>query len=258
MQKATVAYSIYTFDNFPWTEMNDETTAPPNHLNLSLSKHSTEPTTHQALAPSSPMWVDPKLMFVMDAFVFSASAKAWRQRQIKAGILFVGSTVKTWSLKSWEQICKSEKNTFNPDMWISLMRNLENNGNQSRNSHFLYHLHARRSLLDQLWMTKLQHPQTIQTCHCQTMSGTRHHTSKIIKSWLSAAISESHHTPGLGALDTNLVTIQIDVRNGRVYLQCLGQGLKPATDRGWHLDLRSLQTKPDNLNSKKKWRLTDS
>ena len=124
---------------------------------------------------------------------------------------------------------------------------------------FFHHLHARRSLLDQLWMTKLQHPQTIQTCHCQTMSGTRHHTSKIIKSWLSAAISESHHTPGLGALDTNLVTIQIDVRNGRVYLQCLGQGLKPATDQGWRLDLSSTD-KPDNLNSKKKitfnWQLT--
>ena len=33
-------------------------------------------------------------------------------------------------------ICKYEKNTFNSNMWISLMRNLANNGNQPRNPHF--------------------------------------------------------------------------------------------------------------------------
>ena len=45
--------------------------------------------THQALTPSSPIWLSPKLMPVTDAFIFSASARAWRQQQIKAGILFV-------------------------------------------------------------------------------------------------------------------------------------------------------------------------
>ena len=102
MQKATVACSIYIFDNSPWTEMNDETPAPPNHPNLSLS---------------------------MDV------ENIWKQKHSA-----VGSTVKTWSLKSWEHLrtnlCKYEKNTFNSDMWISLMRNLANNGNQPRNPHF--------------------------------------------------------------------------------------------------------------------------
>ena len=42
-------------------------------------------------------------------------------------------------------------------------------------------------------------------------------------------------TPGLGALVANLVHIQIDVCDGRVYLQRLGQGLEAATDQGWHL-----------------------
>jgi hypothetical protein len=32
-------------------------------------------------------------MFVTDEFVFSASAKAWKQRQIKAGVFIQGSTV---------------------------------------------------------------------------------------------------------------------------------------------------------------------
>ena len=38
MQTWTVAYSIYIFNNSPWTEINDETTGPPNHPNLSRSK----------------------------------------------------------------------------------------------------------------------------------------------------------------------------------------------------------------------------
>ena len=102
MQKATVAYSIYIFDNSPWTEMNDETTGPPNHPNLSLSKD---------------------------------VENIWKQKHSA-----VGSTVKTWSLKSWEHLrtnlCKYETITCNSNMWISLMRNLANNGNQPRNPHF--------------------------------------------------------------------------------------------------------------------------
>ena len=88
-------------------KMNDETTAPPNHPNLSLSKDvgdmtswhaaafsdSEEPTTHQALAPSSPIWFHLKSIFATDAFIFSASAKAWKRRQSKAGVFIQGSTV---------------------------------------------------------------------------------------------------------------------------------------------------------------------
>ena len=54
---------------------------------------SAEPSTHQALTPSSPMSLEIKPMLVTDAFIFSASAKAWRQRQIKAGVFIQGSTV---------------------------------------------------------------------------------------------------------------------------------------------------------------------
>ena len=45
----------------------------------------------------------------------------------------------------------------------------------------------------------------------------------------------AHHTPGLGALGANLVVGQTDVCDGRIYLQCLGQGLEAATDQGWHI-----------------------
>ena len=245
MQKATVAYSIYTLENFPWTEMNDETTAPPNHLNLSLSKHSTEPTTHQAFAPSSPIWLNPNSMFVTDRFVFSASAKAWRQRQIKAGILFVGSTVKTWSLKSWEQICKYEKNTFNSDMWISLMRNLANNGNQPRNSHFLSpstcsKKSPRSTMNDETPAHPPNHP------NLSLSDDVRDKTSYIkyhqIMTFCSNQRKLSPHTRPWHPRHqscTNLVPFQIDVCDGSIYLQCLGHGLETETDQSWRLDLSS-------------------
>ena len=43
------------------------------------------------------------------------------------------------------------------------------------------------------------------------------------------------HSAGLGALVADLVVPQIDVRDGPVCLQRLGQGLEAATDQGWHL-----------------------
>ena len=90
---------------------------------------------------------------------------------------------------------------------------------------FIHHLHVRRSLLDQPWMTKLQHLQTIQTYHCHNIM-----TCRSIQRFSGAS-----HTPGLGALGTNLVTTQINVRDGRVCLQRLGQGLETETDQGWLL-----------------------
>ena len=77
---------------------------------------------------------------------------------------------------------------------------------------------------------KLQHLQTIKT-FCQRMSGTWHHDMP----QHSRVFSRAHHTPGLGALGTNLVLMQIDVCDDRVCLQYLGQGLEAATDQGWHL-----------------------
>ena len=71
---------------------------------------SAEPATHQALAPSAPIWLWYKLMFVTDPFIFSASAKACSQRQIKVGVLLEGPLDKPWFLK-----CSNEK-TFNWDM----------------------------------------------------------------------------------------------------------------------------------------------
>ena len=52
---------------------------------------------------------------------------------------------------------------------------------------------------------------------------------------IAAAFCGARHTPGLGALGTNLVLSQIDVRDGLVDFKCLGQGLEAATGQGWCL-----------------------
>ena len=56
-------------------------------------------------------------------------------------------------------------------MWISLIQNLEE---QSRNQQLLTESTYSKTLLEQRWMMKLKDLQTIQTCHCQRMSGTWH------------------------------------------------------------------------------------
>ena len=63
-----------------------------------------------------------------------------------------------------------------------------------------------------------------------TVTGCRGHD---IFHQIAAAFSGAHHTPGLGTLGANLVVLQIDVRDGLVDLQCLGQGLETETDQGW-------------------------
>ena len=118
-------FSIRIFADYSTlSEMNDQTTAPASHPNFFPSKgvqnmtswhaaafsDSAEPTTHQAFTPSVPISFQDKSMFATDVFIFSASAKAWRQRQIKVCLLSEGPSDKTWFLKSREQF------TFNWDM----------------------------------------------------------------------------------------------------------------------------------------------
>ena len=40
-------------------------------------------------------------------------------------------------------------------------------------------------------------------------------------------------TPGLGTLGANLAVVQVDGRDGLIYLQSLGQRLEAATDQGF-------------------------
>ena len=55
---------------------------------------------------------------------------------------------------------------------------------------------------------------------------------------IAAAFCGARHTPGLGALGTNLVPSQIDVRDGLVDFKCLSQGLYAVTGQGWRLDFK--------------------
>ena len=198
IQKSTVSFSIYIQLDWEYltTQLDPRWTMKLQHLQTiqtshcqrmsktwhhDMLQHSAEPTTHQALAPSAPIWLLYKSMFATEAFIFSASAKAWRQGQIKVGILFVVSTVKTWSLKSHEQF------TFNWEI-----SNLSDSklGKTIQKSTVSFSISIQldweylTTQLDPRWTMKLQHLQTIQTSHCQRIS-------KTLTSWHAAAFSDS-------------------------------------------------------------------
>ena len=96
MQKATVADSIYIFDNSPCDErwmmkLQDLQTIQTCHCQrMSKTWHH---DMHQALAPSERIQLHSKSMFVTDLLILSASAKAWKRRQSKAGVFIQGSIV---------------------------------------------------------------------------------------------------------------------------------------------------------------------
>ena len=179
IQKSTVSFSIYIQLDWEYltTQLDPRWTMKLQHLQTiqtchcqrmsktwhhDMLQHSAEPTTHQALAPSAPIWLLYKSMFATEAFIFSASAKAWRQGQIKVGILFVVSTVKTWSLKSHEQF------TFNWEI-----SNLSDS--KIEKTIPIQHLHIcwqLNSIRDERWNYSTS---KLQTCHCHRMSKTWHH-----------------------------------------------------------------------------------
>ena len=219
MQKATVACSIYIFDNPPWTEMNDETTGPPNHPNLSLSKD---------------------------------VENIWKQKHSA-----VGSTVKTWSLKSWEHlrtnICKYETITLNSDMWISLMRNLGNNGNHPRNPHFhspsTCPKKSPRSTMNDETPAPPNHPNLSLSQDAGKVWESDIMTCRSIQRFCGAH-------PAHQAFGTNFVVNQTNARDGRVCLQRLGQGLETETYQGWRLHPGLYRSNRDHWNPENTWHLT--
>ena len=130
--------------------------------------------------------------------------------------------------------------TFNSDMWISLIQNLANNAEIDS---CLQHLHIRQLSLtsDEWW---------------------NYSTSKPSKLVTVKAFNRAHHTPGLGALVANLVSVQIDVRDALVDFKCLGQDLEAATDQCWHLDFSAFHPKHPKTwflkSSRQKWHLTET
>ena len=138
----------------------------------------------------------------------------------------------------------SEKGHSTETCRISPIQNLEK---QSRNPQFhsasTYSMTMYDIQLDWEYLTtqldprltmKLQYNySTCKPSKLLTVTGFRKHyimTCRSIQRFCGAS-----HTPGLGPLGANLVVVQIDVRDGPVYFQCLGQGLEAATDQGWRL-----------------------
>ena len=117
--------------------MNNKTTGPPNHPSLSLSQdvgicrghgivtcHGIlqSPPNMQALAPSAPISLRPKSMFVMDLFSFSTSARASRQWQINVDVQISGRYRRILIT----QILRTH-DTELTHVWMSLIQNLAHN-----------------------------------------------------------------------------------------------------------------------------------
>ena len=130
------------------------------------------------------------------------------------------------------------KMTFHWDMWISLIQDLANN--PEINS-CLQHLHISQLALirDEWWnYSTSKETELLSVKECQ---GHDMHTCRCIQ--------RRHRTPGLGTLGTNVVVYPVDVHDGLVDLQCLGQGLEAATDQGWRLDFKRPTDKTLDLQS---------
>ena len=159
---------------------------------------------------------------VTDAFIFSASAKAWKQRQIKVGILFVGPSNKTWFLK-----CK-KKRTFNWEMSNLSDSKLEK---QSRNPQF--HSASTYRVIQLAWeyVTLIRDERwNYSTCKPSklfTVKGCRGH-------YIMAILRSPPHTrPWPPRHQSGWIPNWCPWRTHLP--QCLGQGLEAATDQRWHL-----------------------
>ena len=228
------------FDNSTQSEINNETTAPPNHPNLSLSQDAGKVWESDIMTcrsiqrfcgahhtPGLGALVTnlvPSQIDVRDGLVeFKCLGQGLETETDQGWHLVRGSTVKTWCLKCSEK--KDIQLRHVQSLWIETWKN------NAEIHRFIQHLHINllTTQLDQRWTIKLQH---LQTSNLSLSTGCPGHD---IFHQIAAAFSGAHHTPGLGALGTNLVPSQIDVRDGLVDFKCLGQGLEAATDQGWRL-----------------------
>ena len=151
---------------------------------------------------------------------------------------------KSWSLKSGEHM------TFNSDMWISLIQNLANNAGKRQLLTASTYLTTLLAMKNEWWNYRTSKPSKP-----VTVTGCRESMESDIMTCRSIQRSPSH-TPGLGTLSANLVFSQIDVRDGRVCLQRLGQGLETETEQGWRLNPGLYRSNGDHWNPENTWHLT--
>ena len=236
-------------------KMNDETAAPPNHPNLSLSKDVENMRSWHAAAFSDSAEPIPhtRPWRPRHQSCWNSNGCLWRTSLSSAPRPRPGNRdrsrlasssralpFKSWSLKSGEHM------TFNSDLWISLKQNLANNA--EINSCW-QHLH--------IWQLSLRwrmNDETAAPPNHPNLSLSQD-AGKVWESNIMTCRSiqrSPSHTPGLGP---NLAASQIDVRDGRVCLQRLGQGLETETDQDWRLHPGFYRSNRDHWNPENTWHI---
>ena len=148
------------------------------------------------------------------------------------------------------------KNTFNSNMWISLMRNLANNGNQPRNPHFhspsTCSKKSPRSTMNDETPAPPNHPNLSLSQDAGKVWESDIMTCRSIQRFCGAHPTHQALAPSAPIW----LFVQIDVRDGRVCLQRLGQGLETETDQGWRLHPGLYRSNRDHWNPENTWHLT--
>ena len=237
--------------------MNDETAAPPNHPNLSLSQDAGKVWESNIMtcrsiqrSPSHTPGLGPlgtnlavSQIDVRDGRVCLQRLGQGLETETDQASSSRALPFKSWSLKSGEHM------TFNSDLWISLIQNLANNA--EINSCW-QHLHIWQ--LSLRWRMNDETPAPPNHPNLSLSQDAGEVQEGDIMTCRSIQRSPSH-TPGLGPLGTNLAASQIDVRDGRVCLQRLGQGLETETDQDWRLHPGFYRSNRDHWNPENTWHI---
>ena len=223
------------FDNSTRSEMNDETTAPPNQTShcqrMSKTWHHDMPQ-HSAIQRSPPHTRPWRPRHQSGSIT---NRCPWRTSLSSAPRPRPGGSNRS-RLARCSRVLPSKPDHWNPaNNWhstetcrISLIQNLEK---RPRNPRFhsastysmtyswIGSIWQLNSIRDERWNYSTSKPNFSLSKDVENMT-----------SWHAAAFSRAHHRPGLGPLVAHLVAWQTNLRDGPVYLQCLGQGLEAATD----------------------------
>ena len=148
------------------------------------------------------------------------------------------------------------KNTFNSNMWISLMRNLANNGNQPRNPHFhspsTCSKKSPRSTMNDKTPAPPNHPNLSLSQDAGKVWESDIMTCRSIQRFCGAHPTHQALAPSAPIW----LFLKSMFRDGRVCLQRLGQGLETETDQGWRLHPGLYRSNRDHWNPENTWHLT--
>ena len=209
----------------PRSEMNDETTAPPKRQNFFLSKNVEDMT-----------WIH--------AAAFNGDNRTPGLGTLVANLVSIQTDVRD-ALVDFKCLGQGLEAATDQGWWLDFKRPTDKTLDLKSSDQRTFYL---TKTCKSLWLNPCKNNPEIN-------SSLQHlHIWQLSLRWKMN--DGAHHTPGLGALVANPVPSHIDVLDGRVCLQRLGQGLETETDQGWRLHPGLYRSNRDHWNPENTWHLT--